>query len=132
MKLLFIYNADGGFHNDLIGLIHKTISPETYACSLCAITYGGVRMDPRWRAWLRSLPHQSVFLHRNEFVRAYPGTQATLPTVFFDENGMLHSIMTSSDLAAVADVPALIALLEARLAQREAVAVTGASRSSTA
>ena len=39
MELVFCYNAKSGFKNGLIDLFHKTISPKTYPCNLCAITY---------------------------------------------------------------------------------------------
>ena len=38
-ELIFIYNAKSGFINELVDIPHKIISPETYDCNLCAITY---------------------------------------------------------------------------------------------
>ena len=39
MELIFIYNAQKGRLNSLIDYIHKTVSPGTYSCNLCAITH---------------------------------------------------------------------------------------------
>ena len=36
--LIFIYNANGGIFSAMADAAHKLVSPETYPCSLCAIT----------------------------------------------------------------------------------------------
>ena len=38
-KLIFIYNAKSGLVNEMIDFAHKIVSPETYECNLCAISY---------------------------------------------------------------------------------------------
>jgi hypothetical protein len=38
-ELLFVYNADAGLVTGLLDTLHKVLSPSTYSCSLCAITY---------------------------------------------------------------------------------------------
>jgi hypothetical protein len=40
MKLLFVYNADSGLFNSIAEAAHKIVSPQTYRCDLCRITYG--------------------------------------------------------------------------------------------
>ena len=42
--LIFVYNANGGFFNGFSDYIHKLVSPKTYECSLCAITYDNLGM----------------------------------------------------------------------------------------
>jgi hypothetical protein len=39
-ELIFIYNAKSGLVNEMIDFAHKIVSPETYDCNLCAISYG--------------------------------------------------------------------------------------------
>ena len=38
-KFIFIYNAKGGKWNSTLDLVHKYVSPRTYKCSLCKITF---------------------------------------------------------------------------------------------
>lgn len=38
-NIIFIYNAKGGQWNYLIDTLHKYLSPKTYECNLCQITY---------------------------------------------------------------------------------------------
>jgi len=43
-KLIFVYNADSGLLKGIKDLIHKNVSPDTYPCSLCAVTYDNFDM----------------------------------------------------------------------------------------
>ena len=116
-RLIFVYNADAGIAAGLLDLVHKTLSPSTYPCSLCGVTYGPLGMKPEWRAWLRSLPYDSVFYHRSDFRAAYPGfVDQALPLIAIDAGGMLTGLLGAAVLARVADVATLISLLEAKLA----------------
>jgi hypothetical protein len=81
-RLLFVYNADGGLMNALRDMVHKIRSPETYECSLCAVTYGALSMRPEWKAYLKRLPHEIVFLHRDEWRQAFPTATEPLPAIF--------------------------------------------------
>ena len=48
-RLIFVYNADGGRLAGLQDMFHKILSPATYSCSLCAVTYGATSMRPEWQ-----------------------------------------------------------------------------------
>lgn len=84
-RLLFVYNADGGLVNALKDTWHKAVSPETYECALCAITYGALSMRPEWKAYLKRLPYETRFLHRDEWIAAFPGAGEPLPAIFLQE-----------------------------------------------
>ena len=43
-SLILVYNADSGFFNALADSAHKLLSPSTYDCRLCALTYGAIQM----------------------------------------------------------------------------------------
>ena len=44
--------------------VHKIASPQTYACSLCSITYGNLGMHRQWASYLRGLPLKLGFSMR--------------------------------------------------------------------
>ena len=115
MKLIFVYNAEAGIAAGILDSIHKTLSPATYACSLCAITYGVVRMDAKWKAWLKAQPFETRFCHRPDFRAAYPGMTVDLPAVLVEQDGALTPLIDSKAIAAAETVDGLIALIEARL-----------------
>lgn len=82
-ELLFVYNANAGWLNGVLDMLHKTFSPATYPCSLCAVTYGARTMYPEWRAFLERLPAQAQFLHRDELRQQYPElANEALPSIF--------------------------------------------------
>lgn len=66
-KLQFVYNAETGFFNKLTDFAHKIISPKTYACSLCALTYGKFTMKQEWADYIKSLPMEVEFIYKNEW-----------------------------------------------------------------
>ena len=117
-RLHFVYNARAGLIAGALDSVHKLVSPATYACDLCAITHGALRMDPKWKAWLGAAPFDAVFHHRPDFRAAYPAVRAPLPAIFVEEPTGLAVLASASDLAAIGSVDALIALVEARLATR--------------
>lgn len=66
-KLQFVYNAETGYFNKLTDFAHKIVSPKTYACSLCALTYGKFTMKQEWAGYVKSLPMEVEFIYKNEW-----------------------------------------------------------------
>lgn len=117
-RLILVYNADSGLLNAVKDAVWKVARPSTYPCSLCALTYGPVAMHRRWRRFLENLPLARVFHHKDYFARAFPGSATALPAILVDFGaGAPEVLVSAEELNALADLPALIALVEARLAQ---------------
>jgi hypothetical protein len=116
VKLIFIYNAKAGILAGVMDSIHKTLSPETYPCGLCAITYGALAMKPIWRNWLKSQPFESEFRYRADFRTSYPGIDAALPAIFVTQADGLQLLVAAADFKTAVNVDKLIALIETRLA----------------
>ena len=115
-RLLFVYNADGGLLPSLKDLFHKILSPATYPCSLCAVTYGATSMRPEWKEFVRGLPVPVEFLHRDEFLRDYPQWRAQqLPAAFaLTASGELTPFIQAAEMDA-ADLNGLMEMVRARL-----------------
>lgn len=115
-RLLIVYNADGGVLNALMHAVHKAFRPSTYPCSLCAITYGAVSMHDEWRRFLKSLPMEVVFHHRDDFAETYPGHGVDLPAILLARgDSSLQVLISSSELDRIADTFELMELVEDRL-----------------
>ena len=71
MKLIFVYNADSGLMNTLMDIGHKAISPQTYNCSLCGLTFGILSEHKQWKQFRQTSDTEMEFLHRDEFEREY-------------------------------------------------------------
>jgi len=99
MELIFVYNANSGVFAGLKDLIHKSVSPKTYGCNLCGLTYGGASMKQEWREFLDSLPVKVIFLHKDEFAKQYPRyAMTTYPVVFKKENGILKEFIYTDEI----------------------------------
>jgi hypothetical protein len=113
-KLIFVYNADEGVVAGMMDSVHKLVSPATYQCSLCAVTHGIFRMDPKWRAWLKAAPFEIVFHHKPDFRAAWPVfAELPLPAVLIDRGTGPAPLLGADALASVKSVDQLIAALEA-------------------
>ena len=78
-QLIFVHNADGGTLNAIMDSAHKLFAPSTYQCSLCAITHGMLTMRHEWKDYVRNLPYETRFYHRDGFRQEWPNQQAKLP-----------------------------------------------------
>ncbi|BAO54741.1 hypothetical protein [Nonlabens marinus] len=90
-KLIFVYNANSGKVNALLDSAHKIVSPSTYQCRLCELTYGTLKENKEWVRFRESLVNEKFmpcstryesvisnylvkeldFLHKNEFEKQY-------------------------------------------------------------
>lgn len=80
--LIFIYNANSGILNLVKDGLHKVLSPSTYPCRLCDLTWGIAGQRRSWKAFIDELPLRAEFLHRDEFERRYPGVPLNPPCAY--------------------------------------------------
>ncbi|MBX7483418.1 hypothetical protein [Qipengyuania qiaonensis] len=114
--LLMVYNADSGIFNALTDAVRKTVSPDTYECSLCAVTYGMVSMRRDWRKFLDRLPVEKKFYHRDDFSRDYPDRPIPLPAILLDRGDRdPATLVGSEELGRITDLSELIELTQTRL-----------------
>ncbi len=92
MKLIFVYNADSGFINTLIDIGHKAISPQTYQCNLCDLTFGLLKEHKQWKKFREQSKTEMEFLHRDEFEEKY-GQKFEYPLILKEDKDL--SVMIS-------------------------------------
>lgn len=120
-KLIFIYNADSGLRNLLIDGAHKILSPSTYACNLCDITFGAFTENSVWKKFrlqLEASDTELKFLHKDEFLKAYRskfGYKFTFPIVLAETHNDLEIFITTEELNGLENAEELITFLEKRL-----------------
>ncbi|MFK7834351.1 MAG: GTPase [Winogradskyella sp.] len=112
MKLLFIYNANSGLFNALCHAGHKLVSPSTYMCSLCALTYDTVSENKVWRRFRAESHLDMEFYHKDEFEAKFPSVKMTYPTILKLENAQLTTVLNSDVLNKIKDVVGLIERLK--------------------
>ncbi len=114
-KLVFVYNADSGITNVMKDFFHRFVSPATYPCNLCAVTYGNFGMKGSWKSFVESLEVPVAFLHKDEFSEEYAIQSAELPSAFIEEEGKLEYFITAEEMNAVVSVDELKTLVRRKL-----------------
>lgn len=116
-SIMFVYNADGGIFNTAADIAHKIFSPETYQCSLCAVTYGTFGIRKEWKEFLESLDADLTFLHRNEFRERFPHLAAELPAVFAMEGESPRLLVSAEELNRIGELSRLERLILERIGE---------------
>ncbi len=114
-KLVFVYNANSGKRNALIDSAHKILSPSTYSCSLCDITYGVFVENKIWKNFRESTSLQMEFLHKDEFVKSYDlrlRYEITYPIVLELVGGKLEVFIKTKELNNLDNSEDLIRLIK--------------------
>ncbi|MCL6268066.1 GTPase [Flagellimonas myxillae] len=112
--LLFVYNADSGIRNAILDSMHKVLSPSTYQCSLCDITFGKVSENKVWNKFRRERGLEMEFLHRDEFIQQY-GPQFNFPSVYTRQDESLDILISSEELNRLNNAEELIGLIQERI-----------------
>ena len=115
-KLIFVYNADSGLLNALKDWTHKIVSPETYPCNLCALTYDNLGMRRSWRNFIEALEFDVEFLHRDELEEQYGIRDVPLPAAFVQKEGELNLWMNSDEVDACQSLQELQDSIQTKLA----------------
>jgi hypothetical protein len=127
-RLLFVYNADTGLFNTLADAAHKILSPQTYECALCKVTYGWFQERRAWRAFLDTLDADCEFLHRDELHARFPDVGVTLPAVLSLGDGQPTLCIDAQRLRACRDLDALMVLVREVCRAQPADRAAGAAR----
>lgn len=100
-KLIFIYNANSGKRNAILDTMHKIVSPNTYDCNLCDITFGFITENKAWRKFREDSKLEMEFLHKDEYLKKYKSKfsyKFTFPIVLTEHNDSLCVFITTEEL----------------------------------
>lgn len=115
-KLFFIYNAGSGVFSMVSDFAHKIFSPETYPCSLCALTYGNVKMKKEWQDYLDKLPYEKIFLHKDELSEYPELNKIGLPAIVkLSDNNNYDVLLSHQELNSLKNLNQLINKLSNKL-----------------
>ena len=87
MKYYFVYNAHSSLFNKLTDAAHKALSPDTYECNLCKLTYGLTSMKKEWKAFIQE--YDVVFTYKDAFgVKEAPAVYDDNKTLVISTNAI--------------------------------------------
>ena len=116
-RLIFIYNANSGLRNALLDSAHKALSPHTYQCNLCDLTFGVINEKKTWKKFREEEDWGMEFLHKDEFNKQYAskfGYKFEFPIVLIAVNNELQVFISTKELNELENTDALIDLIKNR------------------
>jgi hypothetical protein len=114
-ELIFIYNADSGRINAILDSVHKSVSPNSYPCQLCAVTYGPISIRDEWKEYLDSLDYPKTFLHKNEVGDKLGELEIQFPVILLKHNEEYRVIVSSKEFERISDSYELISLMSQKI-----------------
>jgi hypothetical protein len=116
--LFFVYNAHSGMKHSIWDSIHKLLSPNTYECDLCKLTYGPFSENRRWKKFRSQSTIEMNFLHKDEYQKLFKSKFEKLydlPVILFQDNYELSVLVGKKELGEMKDVKTLIDTVQSRL-----------------
>ncbi len=113
IELIFIYNAKSGIGNAFIDWAHKIISPKTYDCNLCTITYNNLGKEKKWSNFLENINIESRFYYKDHLKELhFVKSTSELPCIYLKTDKNITLLIDSDELNSFNDVEELIKKLE--------------------
>lgn len=97
-EIILVYNAYGGIYPGAADFLHKIISPSTYPCNLCYISFGTFGMKPEWKQFLDSLPYQKKEIHKDQFKNKYQPEDLPLPVIMISDGANIQLLASAAEL----------------------------------
>jgi len=115
-KLLFVYNANSSIFSVATDYVHKIVSPETYSCNLCKLTYGNLGMKKEWKDFIVNIDVPVSFLHKDELTKEYPDKNLiSLPVIFVASEKGLSLLISSEEINNQNTISNLISLIKNKM-----------------
>jgi len=112
-KLILVYNANSGWHNNVIDSLHKVVSPKTYDCNLCDITFGVFSEKEIWKKFRIESGVEMQFLHKNEFLEVYKlGKEYSFPIIFKKNKNEVIPFLSTEEINRLKEPQDLINLIK--------------------
>ena len=117
-QLVFVYNAKSGMINAIFDYVHKFVSPQTYSCNLCKITYDNSGKKDQWANYLNSLPINVLFAYKDNIDTSAPKLEYSgeeLPCAFLVNEEKTIYLITKNEMNTINDIDELIKTVNQKL-----------------
>jgi hypothetical protein len=96
-QIIFVYNANSDLFSTISDFAHKILSPSTYDCKLCALTYGNFSEKKEWKDFIETFPVDTIFLHKDDYIKQY-NIETGLPVVFIKTNEQILELISKLEI----------------------------------
>lgn len=114
-RLIFVYNAGSDLFSTVTDFVHKIVSPSTYQCSLCALTYSNLEMKKEWKTFIERLDAETEFLYKDELKRKYNESDIELPAILYLDNNSIGQLIQADEINSCKNFEMLKSLVLNRL-----------------
>ncbi|APH39876.1 hypothetical protein BHR79_03945 [Methanohalophilus halophilus] len=95
--------------------VHKIVSPASYGCNLCAITYSSTGMKDEWKVFIEHLAVPIRFFHRDEFVENYGNMEPSFPCGYIETENGLELFISSEEMNKLNNIKELKTLVRTKI-----------------
>ena len=110
MNIIFVYNAKSNLIDAGIDLVHKIVSPSTYACDLCSLTHGIFGERKAWGEFVKTSNVDMTFYHIDEFEKRFE-ERFDYPVILEDDRGEINLLAGRRDIGEINDLNELIQIM---------------------
>ena len=110
--LIFVYNARSGVFNSLFDYFYKMISPSTYECSLCRLTYNNYGQVKALKQFIQSLNIPIYFKYSDHLSEIGLDKETKLPIVV---NRDLNVVASAEEINQCQTIDALIEVIRKKM-----------------
>ncbi|WP_291403022.1 hypothetical protein [Daejeonella sp.] len=114
-QVLFVYNAKSDLWNKAFDFMHKIISPQTYNCNLCALTFDNFSERKEWTEFRSSLSIDFKFLYSDNFENEFPREKTSYPVVYLKSNNGIKKLISSNEINTIGNIQGFMQLIKDRL-----------------
>jgi len=112
--LYFVYNAKGDIFSTAIDFFHKTLSPKTYPCRLCDLSYGTFAKKKIWKDFLDSLDISYEFVYKNEIDR-FKKEINSFPLILLGTENNVEVFLSKEEINKTKNIQSLIDKINLKL-----------------
>jgi len=116
--LYFVYNAKGDVFSVVGDFLHKSLSPKTYPCRLCDLSYGAFSKKKIWKNFLDSLDIKYEFVYKNGIDRFKQGIK-NFPVILIGEENNVEVFLSKEEINNTKDIETLVQKINLKLASGE-------------
>lgn len=113
-RLVFVYNASSDLFSTITDFAHKILSPSSYDCHLCVLTYGNFSEKKEWKTFIENLSIETIFLHKDEFIKHYK-IETVLPVVIIQTNEEIEELISREEIKNCASINELKSLITIKI-----------------
>ncbi len=114
-RLVFIYNLDSSPIEQALDMIFRMTAPATFKCNLYKITQEYFNMKPEWKSFIKEMPIDFKFYHRDMFKKKYPDFKSEYPIVLLENDGKFEIFINPEEMMGIASLTELKDIIRQRV-----------------